>query len=211
MKRSLLLTMLASLFTIAAYAQLKVQTDGHISLGTLSGEWNVGTQVYPSGCVHFNHPGTEDWQWITMASPNSMKGKCWIVNRPGNKYDHRFFVTGDGYLYKRGSWKIADARLFSSQEGIRGAGSLIDQIKGVWYIPADEEGSKRKENRRVGIVAQELESVLPEAVTTDENGQMYIDYESLTVFLIEALKEQRQETELLRKALEEHGLVEPKK
>ena len=93
MKKSLLFMMVIVLASLSAQAQMKVQSDGHISLGTLSGAWNVGTQVYPSGTVHFNHQSTEDWKWVTVASPNAVKGKCWIVTYPGDKYDHRFFVT----------------------------------------------------------------------------------------------------------------------
>ena len=203
-----LITLAIVLLAVAAQAQMKVHNDGHVSIGTLSAAWNVGMQCYPE-CTHFNSLNTDDWNWVTIASTNALNAKCWIVSYPGNKHDHRFFVRGDGWVYKRGDWRAADAGLLSSQEDILDAGSLIDQITGVWYTPADEEGLERKENRCVGIVAQKLESVLPEAVTTDENGKMYIDYDALTVFLIEALKEQRRETELLRKALEEHGLIEP--
>lgn len=199
-----------ALLAVAMQAQIKVHGDGHISLGTLSGAWNVGTQVYPSGSVHFNHPSTENWKWVTTASPNAVKGKCWIVTYPGDKYDHRFFVTGDGYVFKRGSWRAADNSLQNPLENIRAAGATLDQITGVWYIPVDEE-SGRGEARRAGVTAQQVAEVLPEAVTTDEKGLMYVDYETLTVFLIEAVKEQRHETELLRKTLEEHGLLEPKK
>lgn len=39
---------------------------------------------------------------------------------------------------------------------------------------------------------------------------MYVDYEALTVVLIEAYKEQKAEIEMLRKTLEEHGLLETK-
>ena len=108
MKKALF-TFAIVLLSVAAQAQMKIQNDGQISLGTLSGSWNVGTQIYPSGCVHFNHPSTEDWKWVTIASPNAMKGKCWIVSYPSDKYDHRFFVTGDGYVYKRGSWRASDS------------------------------------------------------------------------------------------------------
>lgn len=131
MKKPLLFTMIIVLASLSAQAQMKVQNDGHISLGTLSGSWNVGTQVYPSGTVHFNHQSTEDWKWVTVASPNAVKGKCWIVTYPGNKYDHRFFVTGEGYIFKRGSWRAADASLLSSSETIRDAGAVLDSITGV--------------------------------------------------------------------------------
>ena len=88
---------------------------------------------------------------------------------------------------------------------------MLDAITGTYYIPIDEDndGSKDK-NIRVGVMAQEVEKVLPEAVSRDEKDLMYVDYEALTVVLIEAYKEQKAEIELLRKTLEEHGLLEPK-
>lgn len=208
-KKKTFLALAVVLLAMTAQAQMKIQSDGHISLGTLSGAWNAGTQIYPSGAVHFNHPGTENWQWVTVASPNAATGKCWIVTYPNNKYDHRFFVTGNGYTYSRGSWRLSDESVLAETSEIRGARAVLDQITGVWYTPAGEEHG-RGGDRKAGVAAKQVAEVLPEAVTTDENGLMYVDYEALTVFLLEALKEQGQEMELLRKALEEHGLVEEK-
>ncbi len=78
------------------------------------------------------------------------------------------------------------------------------------YTPSDYgSDSDKKPNRRIGVTAQEVEKVIPEAVLSDENGLLYVDYEALTVFLIEAVKEQRKEIRLLRKTLEENGLMKP--
>lgn len=209
MKKLLLFTMVFLLGLLTAKAQIKVHNDGHVSIGTTSGAWTKCTQVYPSGCVHFNTQDTIDWQWVTIASPKMSKGKCWIVTH-NDKYDHRFFVTGDGNVYKSGSWRVSDASLQSETNTINDAGSILDEITGIWYTPIDDE-NKKNANRRAGVTAQEVNKVLPEAVTTDENGLMYVDYETLTVFLIEALKEQRKEIELLRMTLEENNFLEPKK
>ena len=42
-----------------------------------------------------------------------------------------------------------------------------------------------------GVVAQEVEKVLPELVNTDENGYKSVEYANLTPVLIEAIKEQQ--------------------
>ena len=55
---------------------------------------------------------------------------------------------------------------------------------------------------------EEVEKVLPEAVTADENGMLLVNYETLTVFLIEAVKEQRKEIQRIQQILEKHGLNE---
>ena len=75
MKKSLLFMRVIVLASLSAQAQMKVQSDGQISLGTLSGAWNMGTQVYPSGTVHFNTQNTDNWHWVTVASPNVVSGK----------------------------------------------------------------------------------------------------------------------------------------
>ena len=87
--------------------------------------------------------------------------------------------------------------------------AVLDSIMGIWYIPIDDESKSKGASvseRRVGVCAQQVKQVLPEAVISDDDDLLYVDYEALTVFLIEAVKEQRQEIIELRKTLEENGL-----
>jgi transcriptional regulator NrdR family protein len=42
-----------------------------------------------------------------------------------------------------------------------------------------------------GVIAQEVEEVLPELVTTRENGYKAVRYEKIVSLLIEAIKEQQ--------------------
>ena len=200
-------------------SQIIVHDDGQITLQHDTGHWYHGIQIFPSGCTHFNTTQTHPWHWVTIASPKHPDGKCWIVNYPdmedtpqNQKNDHRFFVTGSGYVHQRGSLRMADASMQSEHEALRNPGAILDEITGTYYIPVDETGGDAKENsRRVGVIAQEVEKYLPEAVSRDDNDLMYVDYEALTVVLIEAYKEQKAEIELLRKTLEEHGLLKPEK
>ena len=82
-------------------------------------------------------------------------------------------------------------------------------MNGFYFDFIDElENNKDGEiKHNVGFSAQDIEKVLPEAVEKDENGVFYLNYETLTVFLVEAVKEQRQEIQALRKTLEENGLL----
>jgi hypothetical protein len=59
----------------------------------------------------------------------------------------------------------------------------------VWQT---ERGKRRDQlaTTQVGIIAQEVEAVLPEAVTTDETGYKSVRYDNLIPLLIEAIKEQ---------------------
>ena len=59
----------------------------------------------------------------------------------------------------------------------------------------------------MGFSAQEIEDILPEAVLKDEDGNLYLNYEVFTVFLVEAVKEQQREIQELRKILEDNGIM----
>ena len=50
----------------------------------------------------------------------------------------------------------------------------------------------------VGVIAQEIEEVLPEVVQTRDNGYKAVKYEKIVPLLIEAIKELKQEIEELK-------------
>ena len=53
----------------------------------------------------------------------------------------------------------------------------------------------------IGVVAQEIQAVLPEIVTTRENGFLAVKYEKLVALLIESTKEQQAQINDLRTEL----------
>ena len=70
----------------------------------------------------------------------------------------------------------------------------INQISGVefdWKELSDEERRTihGNEGHDVGVIAQEIEDVLPEIVTTRETGYKAVKYEKIVPLLIEAVKE----------------------
>lgn len=209
MKKALLTLTISIILFTCANAQIKLHQSGQVSLGTTLDSRDSGVQVMPNGgCVYFNNSDTsQTWPWVTIAAPSAKNGKCWIVSAPNNKYDHKFFVTADGLVWMDGAFRSSDSGQQSDVEPIEGAGSVLDALSGIWYTPAEETGSKTKGKRRAGVTAQEVQKVLPEAVITDENGKLFVDYDTFTVFLIEAIKEQRKEIETLRNALKNNGLL----
>jgi hypothetical protein len=55
------------------------------------------------------------------------------------------------------------------------------------------------EGRDIGIIAQDVEAVLPEVVTTKFNGFKGVKYEKIVPLLIEAIKELSNEVDKLKK------------
>ena len=78
-------------------------------------------------------------------------------------------------------------------------------LDGVFYEwKVDEFKNKRfPEGRYYGVVAQEIEKVLPGAVNTEPDGTKAIAYTEIIPVLIEAIKEQQKEIEELKRMLSE--------
>ncbi len=82
----------------------------------------------------------------------------------------------------------------------------ISQINGVSYQWKQHEIEKEKGTqpyRSLGVIAQELEKVLPEAVQTNGQGHKFVSYDQIIPVLVEAVKE-------LNLKQEENGLLKQK-
>ena len=77
----------------------------------------------------------------------------------------------------------SDERLKDNIETIENGLSKVEQLRGVTYTRDDRE--------EIGVIAQEVEKILPEIVLTadDEMGTKSVDYSRLTAVLIEAVKD----------------------
>jgi hypothetical protein len=89
----------------------------------------------------------------------------------------------------------SDIRVKANVETIPSALDKLDQIRGVTYTRTDLED---KDRRYAGVIAQELEAVLPEAVC-DLGNIKAVDYNATIALLIQAVKELRDEVQALRK------------
>jgi hypothetical protein len=89
-------------------------------------------------------------------------------------------------------WNDDALRYFTSDiETTVSAGphATVKENQKAWQAERDKRYEKLS-TTNVGVIAQEVEAVLPEAVTTDENGYKSVKYHYLIVLLIEAFKEQ---------------------
>jgi hypothetical protein len=62
---------------------------------------------------------------------------------------------------------------------------------------------KNDGKRYTGVIAQEILSVLPEAVTEDEKGMYSVAYGNMAGLFIEGFKEQQKQIEKQQKQIEE--------
>ena len=95
----------------------------------------------------------------------------------------------------------SDSRLKTNIKNIPNALSKVMQLNGVlynWNDIAGELDNKDINLDEVGVIAQEVNEVLPEVVTMRDNGYMAVRYEKLVPLLIEAIKELNTELNILK-------------
>jgi hypothetical protein len=95
----------------------------------------------------------------------------------------------------------SDKNLKTNIETIPNALEKLDNLRGVyfdWNETARGMYPDRTE-RDIGVIAQEIEVVFPELVQTRDNGFKAVKYEKLTAYLLQVVKELKQEIEKLKK------------
>jgi hypothetical protein len=174
---------------------------GLVSLASGNGSISMGDNTIANSYLSLVAGRNND---TTAASSN-----MWINTDP-------LFVVGNGVsifnrsnaltLFKNGDMTIAgtltqnsDARLKQNIERLDDVMDKLQQINGYryqWNTPYADQHEKK-----IGLLAQEIEQVIPELVRRDGNGVMSVDYSGLIPFLLEAIKMQQQEIEILKSRL----------
>ena len=98
------------------------------------------------------------------------------------------------------AFSTSDRNLKENFVKISDALSKVESISGYefdWKL--EHKHHHGFEGHDVGIIAQEIESVLPEVVTTKFNGFKGVKYEKIVPLLIEAIKELSAELKELKK------------
>jgi len=80
---------------------------------------------------------------------------------------------------------LSDARTKRNIAPISNALQMVNQLNGYYY------NWNTSDAKQVGLIAQEVETILPELVSHNENGTKFLNYDGLTPILIEAIKEQQ--------------------
>ena len=92
----------------------------------------------------------------------------------------------------------SDERLKDNITPIEGALDKINQIGGYGF---DWNNNSEHSGHDVGVIAQEIEKVLPEVVVDRDNGYKAVRYDKIVALLINAIKEQQLQIDELKSKL----------
>ena len=95
------------------------------------------------------------------------------------------------------AYASSDERLKNNIQPISNPLEKINQISGNSFVWNEEKQNIYK-GKDYGVIAQEIENILPELVETRESGYKAVKYEKLVSLLIEGIKELSKEVEELK-------------
>jgi len=96
------------------------------------------------------------------------------------------------------AFSTSDINYKKNISNIQNALEKVKQINGVEFDWIENPEIHGNSGHDVGVIAQEIEKVIPEVVTTRENGIKAVKYEKIVSLLIEAIKDLEKQVEELK-------------
>lgn len=177
-----------------------ISANGVMSAYALTTNPNIGACSFSSGngdsaSFEANNIKIETWYgfgiWCTAGTP----AYSHYFNARTGDFSAKGSITASGNVLG-----YSDKRVKSYIEVIPDALAKVKKLRGVTFNRTDMNNM-----RQTGVIAQEVEAVLPEAVCTSENGDIKdfksVAYGNLVGLLIEAIKEQQQQMDNLKEII----------
>ena len=163
-----------------------VTFNGNTTIGNSSSDTLTVTATSTfNGAAEFNNGITTN----EITVENLTSGRVALVGSGGKLVDSSAFTYSGSNLIVTGditAFATSDERLKDHVHPIEDPLDKILKISGNTFEWNDKSG---KTGRDVGVLAQEIEEVIPEVVTTRDTGYKAVRYEKLVPLLIEAVKE----------------------
>ena len=154
-----------------ANSNQNVKTDSTVNFGSITS----------SGLLAVNGTGTSVFS-------SHLKSHCLGVGVNPSGTSGEIHAGADIVAYSS-----SDKRLKENIKPIDNPLGKLHEITGVTFDWIENSEVHSHKGNDIGVIAQEIEAVLPELVTTRENGYKAVKYDKIVALLIEAVKHQQSE------------------
>jgi hypothetical protein len=130
-----------------------------------------------------NNPTVERWGiYIEHKEDNYFGGALGLNTHP----DPGYMLDVNGDIRCTSLTETSDARLKTDIMPLNNALATVTALNGVSFRWKDPEMGN---GDQIGLVAQEVETVVPELVSEDSDGYKSVSYSKMTAVLVESIKE----------------------
>ena len=204
------LTESAGVITISS-----TDTNTQLTDAQVRGKFSAGTNVAISATGVISATDTNTNTTYSAGTGMSLSGTTFAIGQAvGTASNVQFNRFGVGIAAGSTNGRIdasndvvafstSDERLKENVKPLENALLKVSQLSGVEFdwkelSDKDKESVHGNEGHDVGVIAQEVEKVLPEVVTERENGYKAVKYEKMVPLLINAINESKAEIEELK-------------
>ena len=99
------------------------------------------------------------------------------------------------------AYSTSDIRLKNNIKSIDKALDKVNSIQGIEFDWIEKEEVHGNSGHDVGVIAQEIEKILPDVVTTRDSGYKAVKYEKIVPLLIEAIKDLSKQVDGLKRLI----------
>ncbi len=169
---------------------------------TLFGQSFAGAGIFASGPSSVKNAGAGLFVGTgssvnTRLAFSDSTGKIWAMNANGD-----IRVNGNATKTTGGaSWTVAsDSRLKNVKENFsRGLDDLMQVNPIVFKYKKDNVLGLNSDSENVGVIAQEVQKVIPEAVDMNDSGYLTVNNDPIIWTMLNSIKELKKENDKLQK------------
>lgn len=164
-----------------------ISNDGNITINNSSPNIFLQDNNGRTATIHVNN----DNFYVLRGAVNQ---RGWDSG-PSGRHPMTLNLENGNVVFSGNVTAFSDLRLKTNVKTIENALSKTLNMRGVTF---ERDDSK---DRCIGVVAQEVREVLPEAVIEDNDGYLSVSYGNMVGVLIEAIKELNKKVEILENNL----------
>jgi hypothetical protein len=159
----------------------------------VSSQWSYATRQRPGSAIYYSGINFIDYDWVGIQVP---EGATILEN-------DKLTVYGNIKCYNSSNTAKIESDTFNATSDMRlkeNIHDLSNSLEKICAIRGVEYNWKADETKKLhsGVIAQEVQESIPEAVNTDNKEQYSVDYNAIIGHLIEAVKTLKQEVDDLK-------------
>lgn len=182
------------------------QTDNNLFFGVGGNEFLIASResINETGGIRGDGDNVAIWAPADFGRLVRFLDEDFWSDNNGNPYDNgaeRAYIDQNGQYFQ-----VSDRNKKENIVPLSNAIQKIKQITGYSYdfiINEEERLKNEKPKKAMGVLAQELLKIVPEAVEVNDSSELFVNYSALIPLLIEANKEQQNTIDQLLKRVQQ--------